>query len=831
MAIRSSLAIQREVMRFNEKLGTKKGFPPLLVRIGINTGPVIVRALSSDLRVQLVAVGNTLDMATTMQHLAKPGSIYVTEETFRPAQSIFRFESVDEQRAKGKKKPVKIYRVVGPDTSRTGSDPSAERGLTRFVGRQEELQLLLRCLEEAKAGRGQTVSITAEAGVGKSRLLYEFRKAVANENILFLEGRCLSYGRADPYHPIVDMLKSNFEIRDEDRDPEITEKVKKGLAILGQDNTATLPYLLELLSVKNSGIDNFSMSSAAKTDRILSSILRLALKRSEERPLLLVFEDLHWIDKSSEESAKYLVENISAARILIILTYRPDFVQTWGSRSFHSHMELNRLSNKETTTMVSNILGCDDVSMDLANALLEKTKGIPFFIEEFVRALKDMDIIKRNLSYNLSRDIDSVAIPCTIQEVIMARVDSLPDAAKEVLQAGSVVGREFSTKLIGAVTELPELGLLSHLSALMYAELIYERGVFPESTYIFKHAITREVIYDSILSNRKKVLHQKVGKAIEELYQDNLDSYFSILADHFMLGEDFQKSADYSKLAYERARIQAAFPSALSYAEKRIAALEGVDPAPGVQLQLIDARTFLGLTLFVAGDLAMAHEAIAPIIAMALKTEDKRCLAQIDLILGSYHYSVEEDFPSAFECLRRAIQTIEEISDLTLAAPAHLSYGLALCWNCQFEMGAESIRKALRIGEAAHILWGVSVLNSNLSHYAYNYQGKVEEGFETSLKAVETAEISGDIYSRAVAQVFHGVSCFYKGYFTLSIEHLLKGIDLCERIQSNTFLAIAHQALGYVYFETGDYKKSQKHHQQCIMIREHSGLVPLYQPE
>ncbi len=444
MAIRSSLAIQREVMRFNEKLGTKKGFPPLLVRIGINTGPVIVRALSSDLRVQLVAVGNTLDMATTMQHLAKPGSIYVTEETFRPAQSIFRFESVDEQRAKGKKKPVKIYRVVGPDTSRTGSDPSAERGLTRFVGRQEELQLLLRCLEQAKAGRGQTVSITAEAGVGKSRLLYEFRKAVANENILFLEGRCLSYGRADPYHPIVDMLKSNFEIRDEDRDPEITEKVKKGLAILGQDNTATLPYLLELLSVKNSGIDNFSMSSAAKTDRILSSILRLALKRSEERPLVLVFEDLHWIDKSSEESAKYLVENISAARILIILTYRPDFVQTWGSRSFHSHMELNRLSNKETTTMVSNILGCDDVSMDLANALLEKTKGIPFFIEEFVRALKDMDIIKRNLSYNLSRDIDSVAIPCTIQEVIMARVDSLPDAAKEVLQAGSVVGREFS---------------------------------------------------------------------------------------------------------------------------------------------------------------------------------------------------------------------------------------------------------------------------------------------------------------------------------------------------------------------------------------------------
>ena len=399
----------------------------------------------------------------------------------------------------------------------------------------------VRSLEQAKAGRGQAVSIIGEAGVGKSRLVYEFRKIVANEDILFLEGKCLSYGRADAYHPIVDMLKSNFEIHDEDRDPEITEKVKKGLATLGSDKISTLPYILELLSVKNSGIDSVSMSAAAKTDRILGSLLRMVLKRSEERPLVLVLEDLHWIDKSSEESAKYLVQNISAARILMILTYRPDFVHTWGSKSSHSRMELNRLSNRESVSMVSHILGSDDVAMDITNLILQKAKGVPFFIEEFVRALKDMEVISRKLSYNLSRDIDWAAIPSTIQDVIMARVDSLPDAAKEVLQAGSAIDREFSFKLIQAVTDLPELPLLSYLSALMYVELIYERGIFPESTYIFKHAIVREVIYDLIPATRKKLLHQEIGKAIEELYQDNLDGYYSDLGRSFHAWRGFSK--------------------------------------------------------------------------------------------------------------------------------------------------------------------------------------------------------------------------------------------------------------------------------------------------
>ena len=419
-------------------------------------------------------------------------------------------------------------------------------------------------------------------------------------------------------------LKANFAVEDSDSDSEISEKVKSGLSALGVDEPSTLPYLLELLSVRNSGIDSISMSPEAKKDRILQALRRIVLRGSMRRPLVLALEDLHWTDKSSEESAKYLLESIPGARVMMIFTYRPEFVHTWGSRSFHSQVTLNRLSNRESLAMVSHMLGSDNLAIDLADLILEKTEGVPFFVEEFVRALKDLEIIIRNEEYHLVQDTEGVAIPSTIQEVVMARVDSLPDAPKEVLQTGSAIDREFSYKLIKAVTELPEPTLLSYLSALMYAELIYERGVFPESTYIFKHAITREVIYDSILTNKKKALHKKIGKAVEELYHDNLDSHYSVLAEHFMLGEDFQKSADYSRLTYEQARRQASITSMISYGQKRIAALEHLPPAPEVEAQLIDARIYHGLTLLREGDPAGAKGAIEPVVELTLKKKRQR---------------------------------------------------------------------------------------------------------------------------------------------------------------------------------------------------------------
>jgi hypothetical protein len=307
--------------KFSDQLRQEKiEILPVKMRIGINTGPVVVGTVGNDLRVEFKAVGDTVNLASRMEGMAQPGTTYITEDTFKLTEGFFRFEGLGQQIIKGKQEPVKIYRAITPSTRRTRFDVSAERGLAPFVGRERELELLLDGLERSKMGRGQAFSITAEAGVGKSRLLYEFRKLVASEDVTFLEGRCLSYNRGVAYHPVIDILKANFDVQENDGDLEIRKKVRKGLKMLGADEVSTLPYLLELLAVKDRGINEIPMSSEDRKNRITDAIKRIVLKGSEIRPLIMAFEDLHWIDKSSEDQLKHLLESIPGARVLLIFT-------------------------------------------------------------------------------------------------------------------------------------------------------------------------------------------------------------------------------------------------------------------------------------------------------------------------------------------------------------------------------------------------------------------------------------------------------------------------------------------------------------------------------
>jgi len=590
----AALKMQEAVKAYAEEARRTSGLPPS-IRVGLNSGEVVVRSIGSDLRMDYTAVGQTTHLAARMEQAALPGTIVITADTLKLAEGWVQVTPLGPVPVKGLTEPAEVYEVTGAGSARTRLQAAAARGLTRFVGRDAEMEQLRHALELARAGRGQVVAVVGEPGLGKSRLFREFTRSHRVHGWLLLEGAAVSYAKASAYQPIAHLLREYFGIEPRDDARRIREKVTGKLLTLDR---ALEPYLPALLALVDLPVDDgtwLALDQSQRRHRTLDGLKRLLLRESQTQSVIAVFEDLHWVDGETQAFLDSLVESIPSARLLLLVNYRPEYQHAWGGRTYYTQMRLDPLSPQSADAFLEAMLGEEPSLLPLKRQLIDRTEGNPFFMEESVRSLVETQVlVGARGAYRLARALPEGHVPVTVQAVLAARIDRLAPEDKRLLQTASVIGGDVAFALLFAVSELPGDALRTGLARLQTAELLYESSLFPEPEYAFKHALTNEVVYRSLLQDRQRVLHARILDAIETLYRDRLIEHVERLAHHAVRGALWDRAAPYLRQAAEKAKARSANREAIALFEQALVALQQLPESPETLSEALDIRIALG---------------------------------------------------------------------------------------------------------------------------------------------------------------------------------------------------------------------------------------------
>ena len=550
LALHESLRVhQADLARLQTEASPE---PPrqIQIRAGCNTGVVMVGSIGDNLRMDYTAVGDTSNLAARLEQLAIPGTILMSDTTARLVQDEVHLEVLESAYVKGKAEPVAVYTVLGRGLRRSALETRLGHVLSHFVGRSREMQALHELLAQVERGQGQVVGLVAEPGMGKSRLLYEFLRSLSGKEMTYLAGHCLSYGSMMPYLPVLDMLRHHCDISETDAPEVVREKVRQRLHEVGLATDEDMAYLWPFVGVQDDTPCLEGMRSETLKARTIDVLCQMSLKRSRQQPVILVVEDLHWIDQSSEDFFLALVESLASAAILLLATYRPGYQPPWIGKSYVTQIALPRLTPADSLTVVHSIGQQDALPQSIARTILEKADGNPLFLEELTRVMVTQDGLRPDTT-----------VPDTLHGVLMARLDRLPDAAKRLLQTASILGRTFSASLLQAIWDEPA-DLDAGLRELKRFEFLYEEHDTAESLYVFKHALTQEVAYESLLASRRRRLHAATAGALEQAYGARLEDAYDRLAYHYSRAEHAEKAVEYltrfaEKTAREHAHVEA----------------------------------------------------------------------------------------------------------------------------------------------------------------------------------------------------------------------------------------------------------------------------------
>jgi class 3 adenylate cyclase/predicted ATPase len=662
----AALALQRALKEAD--LGKPYG-EACTFRMGLNSGLVVVGSIGDNLRMDYSAIGDTTNLAARLQQHAEPGTILISESTTRLVQGYIRVEAFPPVAVRGKTEPVTPYKVIGILPRRSPITSRGERILSPFVGRERELATLEAVFAQVEAGQGQVVGIVSEAGGGKSRLLYEFRQRLAEKRVTYLEGRCLSYGSTIPYHPIVDLLRNTCAFTETESPEHIAEKIHVALQDVGMDPEESAPYLLQLLGVKEGTESIAAFTPEAIRTRTFETLKQMSLKGSQQSPLIFEIEDLHWIDHTSQDYLASFVESLPGAAVLLLTTYRPGYQPPWLAKSYATQLSLRSLALHDAVMVVHSTRQQQTVPKHLEQVIIEKAQGNPFFLEELTRAVIEHE-----------DTVASIDMPDTIQGVLSARIDRLPETHKHLLQTASVLGREFSPTLLkalwGGIETLEPL-----LAELKRLEFLFERTGAEGVRYVFKHALTQDVAYDSLLTTRRQRLHAAAGHALEQLYPDWLVERSEELARHYTEAGLTEKAVHYWQHAGQKAIERSAHVEAIAHLHQGLELLKTLpETAERVQRE-VDMHIALGASLIATKGYAAPEVGEIYTSARQLCEHLEAPHQLFPVLRGLWnYYLVRAEYQTAHKLAEQLLTLAQQAQDPAILVAAHRAVGTTLFW-------------------------------------------------------------------------------------------------------------------------------------------------------
>jgi predicted ATPase/class 3 adenylate cyclase len=782
----AALRMQQRVGEYAHEVHRRLGVP-VHIRVGLNSGEVVVRSIGSDLHMDYTAIGQTTHLAARMEQMAMPGTILLPPETLTLVEGYVLTRALGPRPVKGLEAPLEVYELVGAAPIRSRLHAAAARGLTRFVGRDSEIAQLASARDRARAGSGQLVAVVGEPGVGKSRLYWEFTRSHLTEGWLVLESTSVSYGKATAYLPVIDLLRTYFKIGESDDARVVREKVTGKLLTLDENLRPALEPLLVLLGAPG-GPSWEALGAFERRHRTFDAVKRVVLRESHVQPVALLFEDLHWIDDETQGLLHTLVESLPTARMLLLVNYRPEYRHAWGGKSYYTQLRIDPLGTASAAELLDSLLGDSRLLDPLKRLLLDRTGGNPFFLEESVRALAESGVLVGGRgSFRLARALDTTHVPATVQAVLAARIDRLPPPVKHLLQSAAVIGKTVALTLLETVAEMAALDLRRGLAQLQAAEFLYETSLFPELEYTFKHALTLEVAYQSLLRERRRMLHAGVLAALEARTREEGMVNVEVLAHHAVRGELWQPAASYLYRAGAKAQTEARYGPAVELYEAAVDALRRLGEAADPRLEL-DVCLELWSTRISTNRVDGLDELATRVEALARRLEAGPRLAQVQ-VRQAQAIAFADTVPGTLEsALQLASEAAVGAAATDLRTRSYARFVMGVAYR---DMGR--LEEAIREHDAGARLFATEAAGHEpglvypifVSLFGWRAEveaalGRFAAALATGAEALRVAVEIRHSSSLAIANAFLGYVHLVRGNLSAAIPILERGLAIAE---------------------------------------------------